>query len=140
MEYQSPLNENTPESPPNMPQEQESSPVTQKEQQPKRRSFRDMVNNQKQHVELKYDDVGKDKEEDEDVFVDMSSSMPEIKIAKKFFEQIHKEWQNAVGVLRERGKRVFKGRGRALGKTNNDNKKTGAVNESGNQPGAGNKH
>ncbi|GER40768.1 keratin [Striga asiatica] len=53
-------------------------------------TFRDMLNKQRNHVDVQYDDAGKDTVMDDDVSVDLDCPLPEVKIAQRFFDQIIK--------------------------------------------------
>ncbi|GER50573.1 cofactor assembly of complex C [Striga asiatica] len=77
------------------PSVQQQPPDSAQEPPPRKWTFKDMVNKHRQHVEMDPDDKGKATEGDEDVTVDLSQSMPEISIAKRFFDEINKDWKNA---------------------------------------------
>ncbi|GER42589.1 GRAS family transcription factor [Striga asiatica] len=58
---------------------------------PQRWSFPDMVNKHQNHVDVIGDDEGEDANADEEVSVDLSSLVPEVRIAPRFFERISKD-------------------------------------------------
>ncbi|GER44078.1 basic-leucine zipper transcription factor family protein [Striga asiatica] len=57
-----------------------------------------MVSKQRNHVEMKYDDEGEEPNGDDEVSVDLSRPLPEIRIAPRFFDRINKEWKHVVVV------------------------------------------
>ncbi|CAA0833242.1 Unknown protein, partial [Striga hermonthica] len=61
-------------------------------------TFRDMVNKNRQHVDVDSDDEEHDANGEKDVVADLSSPLPEVKISKRFFDQINLEWRNVVVV------------------------------------------
>ncbi|GER46482.1 PAB-dependent poly(A)-specific ribonucleasesubunit PAN3 [Striga asiatica] len=61
------------------------------DQPPRKWTFKDMVNKQRNHVEMEPEVDRKGNDDDNDVSVDSSRRMPEITIAQRFFDQLNKE-------------------------------------------------